>query len=233
MLMTRPWEARSSGSAAAVVRQVPSRLTSSTRRASGPGRSPALWGRPMPAQLMSASSPPRRWTPAATALSTEAWSVTLQAITSSESLRSRPTTAAPRSRSALAVAAPMPLAAPVMITRLLTGRTVSTPCRVGQQTVDCLDSMYRGTHGNRLQSRDSCSRQRPERPRPPRHQGQRRRSRAGDLRDGGEAARGKAAERDLRRRPRQGRRHFPPDLLLLLPLPRRRRADDDRTDGPG
>src|SRR5215212_1040595 len=35
----------------------------------------------------------------------------------------------------------MPLAAPVMITRLLTGRTLSTLCRVRQQLVDFVDAM--------------------------------------------------------------------------------------------
>ena len=61
--------------------------------------------------------PPRRCWASATAASTEAWSVTSQATMPSPAATSRPTTRAPRARSAVAVAEPMPPAAPVMTTR--------------------------------------------------------------------------------------------------------------------
>src|SRR5438093_339233 len=117
---TRPRLSRNAGSAAAVTRHGPRRLTSSTRSASSAGRSPALCGSPIPAQLMRTSSPPRRATASATARSTDTWSRTSQVRMSSSPLTSRPTTRAPPSRSALTVARPMPPAAPVMRMRALT-----------------------------------------------------------------------------------------------------------------
>ena len=47
---------------------------------------------------------------------------------SSDPCRSRPTTRAPRSRSAFAAAAPMPVAAPVMMTRALTRGPARARC---------------------------------------------------------------------------------------------------------
>src|SRR3954453_20993935 len=115
---TRPREARSAGSAAAVIRHGPSMFTSNTVVARSSGGSPALCANPTPALLTSTSRPPpRRSIASATARSTESGSVTSHAMRSPDALMSSPTTSAPRSRSCAAAAAPMPLAAPVMITR--------------------------------------------------------------------------------------------------------------------
>src|SRR3954468_5934068 len=95
----------------------------------------------------------------------------------------------------------------------LTGETLSTACRVRQLLVETPDAVYRNSRAD--DRKTPAHRQRTW---PSRHPRQRRRPRARNPRDGREAARGAAAERDLGRRPRKRGRNFPSHLLLLLAL---------------
>src|SRR4051812_11124390 len=110
---------RSSGSAARETRTMPSTLTSKTRAHSASSLSSTVPWAPMPALLTTMSMPPSASAAAATASRIDGSSVTSAWKPSSgfstSGCRSRQATWAPRSRSSVAVARPMPEAPPVTI----------------------------------------------------------------------------------------------------------------------
>src|SRR6478672_2973316 len=110
----------------------------------------------------------------------------------------------------------------------LVGRGYQHSVEWGQLLVGKFDTLYR-----ERRHADFITRPRYGDARPPRFTRQRRRARARDPRHGRAPARGAPAGRDLGRGPGQGRRHLPPQLLLLLPLQGRGPADPRRPHGRG